>query len=259
MQIRVLGCSGSIAAGSRTTSFLVDSQLLVDAGTGVGDLTLDELSRIDDILVTHSHLDHVLAIGLLADSVTRRRVAARRPPIRVHALAATIAALRLHVFNGVVWPDFTRLPNPQHPVLEFHPVETGQVLQIGARRVEVLPASHTVPAVGYAVMAGRGAWVFSGDTGPNPALWQRLAQLPVAALVIETAFRDDESALATISQHLCPAQLQQELAQLAVPTDVYITHIKPGEVDSVMSEIGAQRSHHRISALATGQILSIAD
>ncbi|CAD5373200.1 3',5'-cyclic-nucleotide phosphodiesterase [Rubrivivax sp. A210] len=259
MQIRVLGCSGSIAAGSRTTSFLVDAQLLVDAGTGVGDLTLDELSQVDDILITHSHLDHVLAIGLLADSVTRRRIAARRPPIRVHALAATIAALRLHVFNGVIWPDFTRLPDAEHPVLQFHAVEIGQVLQIGRRQIEVLPASHTVPAVGYAVMGGQGAWVFTGDTGPNPALWQRLATLPVAALVIETAFRDDESALATVSRHLCPAQLQRELAKLAAPAEVYITHIKPGEIDAVMSEIAAQGSRHRISALATGQVLSIAD
>jgi hypothetical protein len=39
MQIRVLGCSGSIAAGSRTTSFLVGEDLLIDAGTGVGDLS----------------------------------------------------------------------------------------------------------------------------------------------------------------------------------------------------------------------------
>ena len=259
MQIRVLGCSGSIAAGDRTTSFLVDDKLLVDAGTGVGDLSLDELARIDDILITHSHLDHVLGIGLLADSVTRRRVAAARPPIRVHALAATIAALRLHVFNGVIWPDFSRLPSREHPILAFHAVEVGQVLDIGEQRVEVLPAAHTVPAVGYAVLGSKGAWVFTGDTGPNPALWQRLTSLPVAVLVIETAFGDDESALATISQHLCPAQLQRELAQLAAPADVYITHIKPGEVDAVMTEIGAQGSRHRISALATGQVLNIAD
>ena len=102
MKIRVLGCSGSIAAGSRTTSFLLDDDVLIDAGTGVGDLTLDELVRIDHIVVSHSHLDHVLAIGLLADSVSRRRVG--RAPIRVRALPATIAALRAHIFNGVIWP-----------------------------------------------------------------------------------------------------------------------------------------------------------
>ncbi len=259
MQIRVLGCSGSIAAGNRTTSFLLDDNVLIDAGTGVGDLTLEEMVAVDHILVTHSHLDHVLAIGLLADSVTRRRTAAARPPVVVHALPATIAALRLHVFNGVIWPDFTRLPDIHHPVLHFEPVAVGQVLQLGARRIEVLPASHTVPAVGYAVLGSQGAWVFTGDTGPNPALWQRLQSLPVAALVIETAFRDDEHALATISQHLCPSQLQQELSRLQAPADVYITHIKPGEVETVMAEIDAQASRHRIQALCTGQVMTLAD
>jgi ribonuclease BN (tRNA processing enzyme) len=264
MQIRVLGCSGSIAAGSRTTSFLLDDDVLIDAGTGVGDLTLDEMERIDHILVSHSHLDHVLAIGLLADSVTRRRSAAGRPPVRVYALPATIAALKLHVLNGVIWPDFTRLPSREAPVLAFVPVEVGQVLAVGARRVEVLPAAHTVPAVGYAVLGAngstgaRGAWVYTGDTGPNPALWERLTTLPVAALVIETAFRDDEHALAAVSQHLCPRQLGRELAQLRAPADVYITHVKPGEVDTVMTEIAALSTEHRVRALVSGQVLRLA-
>jgi ribonuclease BN (tRNA processing enzyme) len=257
MQIRVLGCSGSIAAGSRTTSFLLDGDVLIDAGTGVGDLTLDEMVRIDHILVTHSHLDHILSIGLLADSVTRRRSAAARPPILVHALAPTIAALRQHVFNGVIWPDFTCLPDATHPILQFQALEVGQVLLLGGRRIEVLPASHTVPAVGYAVHGSQGAWVFTGDTGPNPALWERLAQLSVATLVIETAFSDDERALARISKHLCPAELQAELANLRAPTDVYITHIKPGEVGAVISAIAANASPHRVRALASGDVMEL--
>jgi ribonuclease BN (tRNA processing enzyme) len=261
MQIRVLGCSGSIAAGSRTTSFLVDHDVLIDAGTGVGDLTLDEMTQVDHIFITHSHLDHVLAIGLLADSVTRARHARGRPPIRVHALAATLAALRNHVFNGVIWPDFTRLPDAEHPVLALVPIELGQVVVASGARVEVLPASHTVPAVGYAVgpadRPDAGVWVFTGDTGPNPALWDRLAALDVKALVIETAFRDDEEELARISHHLCPKRLRGELSSLQRPTDVYITHIKPGEVQPVMSEIARLDSAHRIQALATGGVIHL--
>lgn len=259
MQIRVLGCSGSIAAGSRTTSFLVGDDLLIDAGTGVGDLTLEEMLRIDHIVVTHSHLDHVLAIGLLADSVTRRRSAARRPPITVHALPETISALRAHVFNGVIWPDFSRLPTLEHPVLEFRPVAVGDTLSLGVHRLEVLPARHTVPAVGYAVLAPAGAWVFTGDTGPNPALWQRLAGMRVAQLVIETAFGDDEIALAGISQHLCPALLAEELKHLGQPAEVCITHIKPGEVNAVMAEIAALGLAHRVRALATGDRIELCD
>ena len=137
-------------------------------------------------------------------------------------------------------------------------VAVGDVLTLGGRRIEVLPASHTVPAVGFAVAGpGSGWWVFTGDTGPNPALWERLAQLEVQTLVIETAFSDDEIGLARISKHLCPSQLGAELAQLATPTDVYITHIKPGEVAAVMAEITAQGSRHTIRALSTEQVFAV--
>jgi ribonuclease BN (tRNA processing enzyme) len=263
MKIRVLGCSGSIAAGDRTTSFLLDDDVLIDAGTGVGDLTLDEMTGIDHIVVTHSHLDHVLGIGLLADSVARRRLSrqhSRRGPIRVHALPQTADALRTHIFNGAIWPDFTRLPSPEHPLLKFEPFAVGQTLQLGGRRIEVLPAEHTVPAVGFAVSAegkDSGAWVFTGDTGPNPALWRRLTGMRIAHLVIETAFSDDEQQLARISSHLCPTTLARELAQLDGEVAVHITHIKPGEVAAVMSQIEGQTMRHSASALHSGQVFDL--
>jgi ribonuclease BN (tRNA processing enzyme) len=259
MIFHVLGCSGAIAAGCKTTAFLVDDDVLVDAGTGVGDMALDALARIEHILISHSHLDHVLSIGLLADSVMRNRRAAGRGPIQVHALPETLAALRAHIFNGIIWPDFTRLPSAEHPVLEFVPFAIGDVLKLGKKRVEVLSASHTVPAVGFAVDAGpAGYWVYTGDTGPNPMLWMRLRNMKIAHLVIETAFSDEERQLAYISRHLCPAALGHELAQLPGSVEVHITHIKPGELDAVMSEVGKLSTTHRVRALSAGQSMHVA-
>ena len=259
--IRVLGCSGSIAAGDRTTAFLVDHDTLIDAGTGVGDLTLDELVRIDRIFITHSHLDHVLGIGLMADTVLRRRRDAGRPPIEVHALPATLQALRQHVFNGLIWPDFTQVPTPEAPALRMLAFELGQRVAAGSRCIEVLPASHVVPAVGFAVFGDQNpqspAWVFTGDTGPNPALWSRLASLTVTSLVIETAFGDDEHALAALSGHLHPAALLRELQHLDPAVQVYITHIKPGELGVVMQEIEAAAPGRRLQALQAGQVLRV--
>ena len=261
MILNVLGCSGSIAAGCKTTAFLLDGDVLIDAGTGVGDLELDALARIDHILISHSHLDHVLSIGLLADGVMRLRTAAGRRPIQVHALPETLAALRLHIFNGVIWPDFTRLPSAEQPALQFVLFGVGDVLDVNGKRIEVLSASHTVPAVGFAVdtgeSAGGGWWVYTGDTGPNPALWERLRQMRVAHLVIETAFSDEERQLARISRHLCPTALGHELANLAGSVDVHITHIKPGEMEAVMAQIGKLGTKHRVQALVTGQVMTL--
>jgi len=259
LKVRVLGCSGSIAAGCRTTSFLIDGDILIDAGTGVGDLTQEEIAGIDHIFLSHSHLDHVFAVGLLADTGLRLREAHKRPPVQVHALPQTLDALRKHIFNGVIWPDFTRIPSPSHPALAFGELTVGQRIEVAGRYIEVLPAAHTVPAVGFAITAApqAPAWVYTGDTGPNPALWQRLATLPVHTLVIETAFGDDEEALARISQHLCPTMLEGELRALGDHVNVLITHIKPGEVDAVMREISTYVSTHRVRALTTGEMLTI--
>ena len=237
MKVRVLGCSGAIAKDCRTTSFLLDHDVLVDAGTGVGDLSINEMASIDHVLLTHSHLDHIAALPLMVDACAAKR----SKPLQIHALQATIDALKTHIFNNVIWPDFSSLPTPAAPFVSFHPLACGQTLLLAGKHVEVLPAVHTVPAVGYAVSAGHSCWVFTGDTGTNPALWARLNQLDVAMLVIETAFSNREGDLAQRSLHLSPDALASELDSIAPGKNypIYITHTKPAETELIMAEIQA--------------------
>lgn len=235
MKVRVLGCSGAIAKDCRTTSFLVDQDVLIDAGTGVGDLTLEEMARVKHVLLTHSHLDHVAALPLMIDTVASTLT----EPVTVHALPGTIAALKAHVFNNVIWPDFSRIPSAEKPFITFHEIHAGQILDINGKHIEVLPAVHTVPACGYAVTAGNGCWVFTGDTERNPAFWRRINQMNVAALVIETAFSNREKDLAKRSLHLSPLALAEELDCIDKNRrfPIYITHTKPAETELIMTEI----------------------
>jgi cAMP phosphodiesterase len=235
LKVRVLGCSGAIAKDCRTTSFLIDGTILVDAGTGVGDLTLAEMQSIDCVLLTHAHLDHIAALPLMVDAIG----SARSQPVMVFALAGTIEALQTHIFNNVIWPDFTRIPSSEAPFIRFAAIHVGQQLQWAGKTIEVLPAVHTVPAAGFAISAGQGQWVFTGDTASNPHLWERINQMQVAMLVIETAFSSREAELAQRSLHLSPATLAQELDKIdyTQPFPIYITHTKPAETDLIMNEI----------------------
>lgn len=235
MRLRVLGCSGGIGGQqNRTTSFLLDDDILIDAGTGVGDLSLSELTLIDHIFITHSHLDHVNSIAFFVDSVG----ALRPHPVTVYALGATIEILKKNLFNWDVWPDFTMIPTPEQPWLRYQEIEIGEVLDLGGRKVTVLPAVHTVPAVGYLLDSGKGSLVFTGDTGPNDALWSVVNEIEnLRFLIIETAFSDKDRALAELSKHLCPSMLGEELAKLERPAEVYITHLKPSEIELTMQEI----------------------
>ena len=96
MRFRCLGCDGGIGGDFRTTSFLVDDDVLIDAGTGVGDLSAAELGRITDVILTHAHVDHTGCLPLLIDAT----VARRRTPLVVRGTAETLAALARHLFNS---------------------------------------------------------------------------------------------------------------------------------------------------------------
>ncbi len=263
MKVRVLGCSGAIAKDCRTTSFLLDGDVLIDAGTGVGDLTLEEMRRIDHLFLTHSHLDHIAALPLMVDSVASMRT----QPLVIHALAGTIDALKNHIFNNVIWPDFACIPTVEAPFIRYSEIKIGQTLHIMGKDIEVLQAVHTVPAVGYSVSAGGGCWVYSGDTERNPAFWERVNQLRVSMLVIETAFSNRERELAKRALHLSPEVLAQELDNISRDKKypVYIMHTKPAETELIMDEIQGfdmttilgQHVKHDIRWLRAGQKFEI--
>lgn len=234
MRLKILGCSGGIGGSLRTTSMLLDHDILIDAGTGVGELLVAELSLIDHIFVTHSHMDHVASIPFLADTVGWMR----NKPITVHAIAETIAILKKHLFNWMLWPDFAQIPDAENPVLRYETITLGKTVELNGRRITPLPANHVVPAVGFRIDSGRASLVFSGDTTTNDPLWREVNRIEnLRYLIIETAFCNREKNLAIASKHLCPSMLAEELSKLELPAEIYITHLKPGEIELTMREV----------------------
>lgn len=254
MRLRVLGCSGGIGAGLRTTSFLLDDDVLIDAGSGVGDLTLEEMARIDHIFLSHSHLDHILSIPTLVDSVFD----ARREPLLVHAQPETIAALKAHIFNGLIWPDFSRLPHPDRPVLRFVPMHPGESLEVKGRHFEMIPVNHIVPTVGFRVHNDRAAFAFSGDTTTNDTLWQALnAAERLDLLIVEAAFSNEEEELCHLARHYNPRLLAQDLKKLRHDPRILLTHAKPGEEDMIFEQCRDLMGDYRLEHLNGGEVFTL--
>lgn len=251
MKLRILGCSGGIGGNARTTSMLLDHDVLIDAGIGVGDLSLSELSLIDHVFVTHSHLDHIACIPLLVDSVGF----ARSTPLTIHAAEATLEILRQHVFNWKIWPDFSQIPSKQQPLIRYSAIQAGRTVDIGGRKITALPANHTVPAAGFRIDSGAASLVFSGDTATCDALWEEVNRIPnLRYLIVEAAFCNAEKELAAMAKHFCPATLAEDMLKLKLAPEVYITHLKPGEVDLIMREIGECVHGFTPGMLRNGQV-----
>lgn len=250
MRLRILGCSGGIGAGLRTTAFLVDDDVLIDAGTGVGDLSHDEMRRIRHVFVTHSHLDHVASIPMLVDSLFDDL----SEPLIVHGQRATIDALREHVFNWRIWPDFSQLPEPGRAVLRFEPLEPGERVRVGERTFEAIPVRHTVPAVAYRCSNADAAFCFSGDTSTNDSLWPALNRAgPLDMLIVEVGCPNDHAEIARAALHYSPELLAADLRKLNGHPRIAVTHLRPGEEGRTMDELRAALPDHDIHRLQGGE------
>jgi len=249
MELRVLGCSGGIASGQATTAFLVDKTLLVDAGTGVGNLLPQEMSKIDSILLTHSHLDHISHLPFLLNTL----IGTCHPTIQVYALKETLEALQDHIFNNIIWPDFTQLPSIATPSVKLNAIEVGQTISIGDKQVVVLPAFHSVPSVGYWVVNDQAAFAFSGDCSENDVFWETLNNLPpVDMLIVDNQYTDEEKAISALAKHYYPVSLAKDLQKLTYQPPVYISHLPTVNADAVITEIYCDLAPWSPKLLKTG-------
>lgn len=250
MEIRVLGCSGGIGEGLRTTSLCIDDDIIIDGGTGLGELSLDEMHRVRHIFLTHSHLDHVAGLPMLVDSIFERI----REPVVIHGRPETIQALQENVFNWVIWPDFSKLPSAEHPVLRYETIEPGQMVEIRGRRIEAIEVNHAVPGVGYRVEGDGKVFAFSGDTTSNDHFWDVLNRYQrLDLLVVECAFPDRELQLSRLARHYCPQLLAHDLAKLRHRPSIYLTHLKPGMEDQIFQECAEAIGGFQLDRLSGGQ------
>jgi cAMP phosphodiesterase len=248
MRLHVLGCYGGEAPGCHQTSLLVDGHLLLDAGSVSAVLPLDAQARIDHVLISHAHLDHMAALAFIADNV----LTMRRRPIEVWSTPPVIRQLKRHVFNGSIWPDFTKIPSGR-PILSFHEIKKGRPQRIGKYQVVAVGAHHTVDATGYLISDGKSSLLFGGDSGPTEELWKVAnATKGLRAIIVEASFPNRLHGLATASGHLTPKTLREELKKLRVDVPVYAQHMKPVFIDEIVAEL-AKLSDPPVTPLEQGK------
>lgn len=253
-RLTILGCSGGIGSGRHTTCFMIDDDVLVDVGTGVTTLDFEQLRRIDHVFLTHAHLDHVLGLPLLLDSVGDLRA----QPLIVHALPEVLGVLSDHLFNWRLWPDFREIPSKASPWLRFEPLVPGEACTLNGRTFRTLPADHVVPACGYHVAAAAGSLVFSGDTTHCADFVAAVNGIrDLRHLVIETSFENALVDIAKASKHHWPDSLARELSALTVRPRVWITHLKPGNESTIMTELREAVPDWGVEALIQGQVITL--
>ncbi len=255
MKIRVLGCHGAQLPNYNTTSFLLGENILIDAGAVTTVLTLKEQLKIDYVFITHAHLDHVRDIAFLADNIFFQH---REKPLLIVSTKGILEAIHRHIFNNVIWPDFSKIPNVKTPLIKFQAIVPGKKQTIGDLQISTIDLHHVVETVGYVIEVKNKAVIFLGDTGPTEKAWQVAQKTKgLKAIFIETSLPDSMKEVAGLTRHLTPLSLQTELKKLkSKKPDIYLYHMKPSYRKAIRKEVAVIKES-KIHIIKDGQVIRL--
>lgn len=244
MKLRVLGCDGGRGTDYNTTALLFNDHVLIDGGTILSALTMEEAARITHIFLTHSHMDHLVDLPFLMDNT----FGMRDEPIRIYGSQDTLDDLMTHIFNDKIWPDFSKLPTPENGQFTLHPIESEDVIDVGDLKFTPIAVDHLIPTFGYKVEGAHASFIFSGDTGPTERLWEIANECEkLKALVVDVSFPESLQEIADLSKHLSTKDVKEELKKLKRDCDVYLFHLKakPSIEEEMVRELDEVRHYNR--------------
>ena len=235
MRFRVLGCSGGSTIGRFPTSFLIGDSVALDGGALTTALHAEDQRKIEHVVLSHAHLDHVGTLPFLLDN----RFPDQTHPITLHAGQVTMEDLKSGLFNNRIWPDFTNLRTKKSVSLELATIGPGDPFPVGPLTVTANAMRHPVPCFGFLCDDGETAIYVAGDTGScQPVVEATSRRDDLAAIAIEVSWPDRLRDLADLTGHLCPAHIA-EAWPIHPTARVLITHIKPFFHDEVVAELNA--------------------
>jgi cAMP phosphodiesterase len=240
LELRVIGCHGGETPKHRTSAFVVDDRVAIDAGALTSGMELKAQAALEAVLVSHAHLDHVRDLSIIADN----RCQMDCKPLIVAGTRATLGVLKKHFFNNLLWPDFSTIPSRRKPAIRYLELKAETPTMIAGYEVCAIPVSHTIDCSAFTVRGRHGTLAYSGDTGPTDRLWEVLNETDdLKALLMEVSFPNGQSRLARASGHHTPETLARDMKKLErrvdVPTLLY--HIKPSFQREVERECASLR------------------
>lgn len=258
LEVGFVGVGGTAPGpNEEATCFVVNDNILIDTGFNAAvSLKSLELSpaRIDHVLITHCHHDHILGLpGLL---FARQRGAAERPdapPLQLYGPLdlAPVYQAALGMLQADRYPQVV-------PDCVVNPVYPGEAIEIGDLRIDVGRAFHPLDARSYRFTdtVTNGSVVITGDT----AYHQNLVEFAKGCdVLIHEAAADAESDVNMRYLHSRPqdaAKVAMEssasaLALVHYPSDQGATVLTAAKRGFPNTRLG--RKGQRVKVLGPGQ------
>ncbi len=249
MLIRIVGGHGGLAPGFRNTSYLIDGKLLIDAGSAASGLRIEEQVSIDNILISHSHLDHISDLAFMCDNCFGMKPG----PFNVYSSPTVRQSIQQHLMNDIIWPDFTRIPSKKNPTMQFSDLKNEHILDLGDYRIMPVKVNHPGEAMGFIVERTDKdvAVLFTQDTGPTDRIWEVAKSYKnLKAIFTEVSFPNALAQVAADSCHHTAKTMEAEIRKMPADLPIFLGHLKPNYQAQLFQEI-ANLNNERITILGS--------
>jgi cAMP phosphodiesterase len=240
---------GRASARQHLMSIAIDDRVAIDAGSLAFSCSDLQRRQIRDIILTHSHLDHVAGLPLFIDDL----FATLTEPVRIHATREVIDILERDIFNWSVYPRFSELKNEHGAVLDYRELKAFGTSAVAHLTVKGVAVNHRVPSSGYLISDGTISVGITGDTAETDDIWSTFNEAKdLKAVLVECAFPDELAELAGVSSHLTPSRLKGEIQKLDnKDCDVYVINLKPMYREQVIAQLA---DVERVRVLEVGRV-----
>ena len=253
-EITVLGAYGTRAKGYGTTSFALNKEDVIDAGNLLDSLDQESI-LIQNIWLTHSHLDHIFDIAHIIDNYFE----VRKDTINILGTRGTIEAVQQHFLNDKIWPDFAKIKLASgEAAVTYTEIELEREYKNkDGSTMLAFKTDHTDSSCGYIYKKNGRSILITADTYKLDSAIEKInADHSIKSVVLECSFPSRMEQLAIDSKHLTPKLLFEMLKELKRKDFLlYINHIKPSYIVEVTEEIALYKGGFNPILVKDGEIL----
>ncbi len=248
--VRIIGGHGGVSPGYQATSYLINDELLIDAGSIASGVPIKEQLKVENILISHAHLDHISELAYLCDNC----FGLKKRPFMVYSNGIVKRAILEHILNDTIWPDFSKLPSESQPTIKFNEFNPGNEFKLGDYKIKPVRVNHYTEGCGFIITWKEKTIIFTQDTGPTEEIWKAGNVDGLVGIFCEVSFPNSLEKVAIDSLHHTPKSIGEEVKKMPSKVPIYLGHLKPNYQEILVNEI-AGLGESRINLLTNDGVV----
>ncbi len=254
LSILPIGCYGSDLDHKKCITMQISPTTIIDTGAMLSSIPTEELLKIENVIITHCHFDHIKNLPIFADFMLSMAM----KQFNVYTTETIKKQIMDHILNNLIWPDFSALPTRKNPTINFVPIEFEKEFVIDGISYLPIEVNHIVESLGFIIRKGKKAFAYSGDTSYCDNFIDHVNdEKDIKVVCWEVSFPNRLENIAVASKHLTPSMLDSELSKIKRNLPIHTFHLKPNLENEIIEDMNNMKTQMTVTAMKQKKPINI--